>query len=69
MGMAAGIVISGGLHLDGLADTFDALFSYRDRERTLAIMKDPRLGTSGAIGLFIVLMYEISAFVILCPIN
>lgn len=55
MGMAAGIVISGGLHLDGLADTFDALFSYRDRERTLVIMKDPRLGTSGAIGLIIVL--------------
>ena len=44
-GMAAGIGISGGLHLDGLADTFDALFSYRDRERSLAIMKDSRLGT------------------------
>lgn len=58
MGMAAGIVISGGLHLDGLADTLDALFSYRDRERSLAIMKDSRLGTSGAIGLFIVLMMK-----------
>jgi adenosylcobinamide-GDP ribazoletransferase len=58
MGMAAGIAISGGLHLDGLADTFDAIFSYRDRERSLAIMKDSRLGTSGAIGLFLVLMLK-----------
>lgn len=58
MGMAAGIAASGGLHLDGLADTFDALFSYRDRERSLAIMKDSRLGTSGAIGLVLVLMLK-----------
>lgn len=58
MGMTAEIVISGGLHLDGLADTFDALFSYRDRERTLAIMKDSRLGTGGAIGLFTVLIMK-----------
>ena len=58
MGMTAEIVISGGLHLDGLADTFDALFSYRDRERALAIMKDSRLGTIGAIGLFTVLILK-----------
>lgn len=57
-GMAAGIGVSGGLHLDGLADTFDALFSYRDRERSLAIMKDSRLGTSGALGLFMVLIMK-----------
>jgi len=58
MGMTAEIVISGGIHLDGLADSFDALFSYRDRERTLEIMKDSRLGTSGAIGLFMVLILK-----------
>ena len=29
-----------GLHLDGLADTADAMFSHRDRDRKLAIMKD-----------------------------
>jgi adenosylcobinamide-GDP ribazoletransferase len=58
MGMTAEIVISGGLHLDGMADTFDALFSYRDPERMLAIMKDSRLGTNGAIGLFTVLILK-----------
>jgi adenosylcobinamide-GDP ribazoletransferase len=58
MGMAMAITISGGLHLDGLADTFDAIFSYRDRDRALAIMKDSRLGTSGAIVLFLVIMLK-----------
>lgn len=56
--MVAEIAVTGGLHLDGLADTFDGLFSYRDRERTLDIMKDSRLGTSGAIGLILVLMMK-----------
>jgi len=55
MAVVAEIGVTGGLHLDGLADTFDGLFSYRPKERVLAIMKDPRLGTSGAIGLIIVL--------------
>jgi adenosylcobinamide-GDP ribazoletransferase len=47
------LLSSGGLHLDGLADTFDALAAKssgtaeRDRERRLAIMKD---GTSGPMG-------------------
>lgn len=37
--------ISGGLHLDGLADSADAwVGGFGDRERTLAIMKDPRSG-------------------------
>ncbi|HYH01828.1 MAG TPA: adenosylcobinamide-GDP ribazoletransferase, partial [Bacillota bacterium] len=34
--------LTGALHLDGLADTCDALFSARDRERMLEIMKDSR---------------------------
>jgi len=58
LAMAAGIAVTGGLHLDGLADTFDGLFSYRDRNRVLAIMKDSRMGTSGAIALFLVLMLK-----------
>ncbi len=58
LAVAAEIAVTGGLHLDGLADTFDGLFSYRDRERSLAIMKDSRLGTSGAIGLILVLVMK-----------
>ena len=39
------VLITGGLHLDGLADTADAWIGGQgDRDRTLAIMKDPRSG-------------------------
>ncbi|MGI6704630.1 MAG: adenosylcobinamide-GDP ribazoletransferase [Clostridia bacterium] len=44
-------VITGGLHQDGLADTFDGLYSNRDREGMLEAMKDSRLGTHGVLAL------------------
>lgn len=43
--------ITGGLHFDGLSDTFDGLLSYRDKEQTLEIMKDSRIGAFGALSL------------------
>ena len=46
-------VITGAIHLDGLADTFDGLFSYRPKDKILEIMKDSRIGTNGAIVLII----------------
>lgn len=46
------VAVNGALHLDGLADCCDALFSARSRERMLEIMRDSRLGTMGAVGLF-----------------
>ena len=46
-------VITGGIHLDGLADTFDGLFSYRPKDKILEIMKDSRIGTNGAIVLIV----------------
>lgn len=42
------LLMSGGLHLDGLADTADAFFSSRPRGRMLEIMKDSRTGPMGA---------------------
>ena len=41
------IAASGGLHIDGLADTADGFFSSRPRERILEIMKDSRTGALG----------------------
>ena len=45
------IGMTGGLHLDGLADYFDGIFSGRRRERILEIMKDSATGTFGVVGL------------------
>ena len=56
-------IVSAGLHLDGLADTCDALFSWRDRESRLRIMKDSRIGTMGALALILVLFIKIAALV------
>jgi len=53
-------LLTGGLHLDGLADCLDGL-SGRDRATRLAIMSDSRIGTFGAIGLILVLMLELAS--------
>ncbi|SMP39094.1 adenosylcobinamide-GDP ribazoletransferase [Anoxynatronum buryatiense] len=54
--------MTGGLHLDGLADTFDGCMSGRDRIRKLEIMKDSRLGTHGALILLFVLLFKLTAY-------
>lgn len=50
-------LFTGGLHADGYMDTCDGLFSGRDKERKLAIMKDSRVGSNGVIAfVFLVLL-------------
>lgn len=44
-------VITGGLHLDGLADTFDGFYSNKGRAGVLRVMEDSRLGTHGVLAL------------------
>lgn len=64
--LAAWVALSGGLHLDGLADTADAwVGGYGDRERTLAIMKDPRSGPIAVVVLVLVLLLKFAALVAL----
>jgi adenosylcobinamide-GDP ribazoletransferase len=52
--------ITAGLHLDGLSDTFDAVMSWRPRERKLEIMKDSRIGAMGALALIAVLALKVA---------
>ncbi|HOL55324.1 MAG TPA: adenosylcobinamide-GDP ribazoletransferase [bacterium] len=47
--------ITGSIHLDGFADTLDGIMSRRDREGILEIMRDSRIGTFGATGIFFML--------------
>lgn len=54
LGLLGWIVITGGLHLDGIADVADALgAAHRDKERLLAVMKDPHLGSFGVLTLIV----------------
>jgi len=50
-----------GLHLDGLADTVDALGAYRDRARALAIMKSPEVGPFGMTAIVFALLVPVAA--------
>jgi adenosylcobinamide-GDP ribazoletransferase len=54
-------LLTGGLHLDGLADWADGFFGAREREKILAIMKDPRKGTFGVVALILVLLAKWAA--------
>ena len=56
------LFVSGGIHLDGLCDTCDALCSYGDREKRLAILKDPHVGAFGPMWLITFLLAEVGCF-------
>lgn len=50
------LLLTGGLHADGFMDTADGVFSGRERERKLEIMKDSRVGSFGVVA-FVLLMF------------
>ena len=53
------ILVTGGIHMDGLLDTADALCSYQPQERKLEILKDPN---TGAFAVIICVMYILLDF-------
>lgn len=53
-------LVTGGLHLDGLADCLDALAGH-DRRQRLHIMSDSRIGAFAAVGLILFLFLEVAA--------
>ena len=59
-------LLTGGLHLDGLADCLDGLVG-RDADDRLRIMRDSRIGAFGAIGLILFLLLEVAAVSELVP--
>jgi adenosylcobinamide-GDP ribazoletransferase len=56
-----GIVLTGALHLDGLADMADGFGGGRTRDDVLRIMRDHQIGTYGAIALLMTLLLQIGA--------
>lgn len=63
--LAASLAMTGAFHEDGFADTCDGFGGGDTRDRTLAIMKDSRIGAFGAIGLIMLLGLKWSALVAL----
>ena len=61
LAVAAQILVTGGLHEDGLADLADGFGGGRTRAEKLRIMRDPRLGSFGALALVLTLLARIAA--------
>jgi adenosylcobinamide-GDP ribazoletransferase len=62
--LAVWVVMTGALHLDGFADSVDAwLGGIGNRERTLAIMKDPYAGPAAVVGVVLLLLLKFTALV------
>ncbi len=59
LGVLTSIIITGGLHLDGLSDTFDGFLSNSERDRTLEIMRDSRIGAFGVLSMIILILFKI----------
>ncbi len=53
--------VTGAIHLDGLADTADGFGGGKDREDVLSIMRDPRIGSYGAVAVVIVIGMKVTA--------
>lgn len=61
LAVAVMVLITGAVHEDGLADTADGLGGGRDRTQRLAIMRDSRVGTFGAVALVLSLLLRVAA--------
>lgn len=55
-------VYTGGIHMDGFMDTQDAIHSYGDRQKRLAILKDSHIGAFAAISAFVYMILSLGLF-------
>ncbi|MEM9071152.1 MAG: adenosylcobinamide-GDP ribazoletransferase [Myxococcota bacterium] len=63
LALAASMMLTGGFHEDGLADTADALGGAYTRERVLDILKDSRIGVFGALALLVSVVLRVALLV------
>ena len=65
--VVAGVCLTGAFHEDGLGDTADAFAGGTDRDSTVRILKDPRLGTFGVLAVAASLLLRVAAVAALAP--
>ena len=61
------VYLTGGIFFDGFMDSADGIFSGREREKSLAIMKDSRVGANAVMAFVSVALLESAAFFSLSP--
>jgi len=69
LGTAAGVLLTGAFHEDGLADVADGLGGSLDRTRALLIMKDSRVGAFGALALVLVIGSKVALLALIGAID
>ncbi|MCL5027230.1 MAG: adenosylcobinamide-GDP ribazoletransferase [Chloroflexi bacterium] len=65
--LGAWVLFTGGLHLDGLMDVCDGVFSQPDPARRLAVMRDTRAGSYGVLGAVCLLVLKFAVLLSLAP--
>ena len=63
LAVLSGVLITGGIHLDGFCDTADALYSRRPQEEKLRILKDPNCGPFAVFSVVLALLVSFGAYV------
>lgn len=61
LAVLTGVLATGGLHEDGLADLADGFWGGRDKDRRLAIMRDSQIGSYGALAIGFSLLIRVGA--------
>jgi len=61
--LIASIIITGGIHLDGFADTCDGFYGSRSKDEILKIMRDSRIGVMGVVGIVTLLLLKFTLIV------
>jgi len=61
------LLFTGGVHMDGLADTADALACHGSKEKKREILKDPHIGAFGVMAIAIYLIWQLAVYTELAP--
>ena len=61
LGMVVAVLLTGAIHEDGFADSCDGVLGGWNKEERLKIMKDPRIGTYGSVGLVFLILLKFYA--------